>query len=100
MFNFLKSLFGGAQSANIQGLIAEGAIVIDVRSPQEFNGGHYEGSKNIPLDKIEANAKNIKNLGKPIIVCCASGMRSGSAKRILESKGVENVYNAGSWQNL
>jgi phage shock protein E len=100
MFKFLKSLFGGSQSVDIQKLISEGAVVIDVRSPQEFKGGHYEGSKNIPLDKIEANAKTIQKFGKPIIVCCASGMRSGSAKRILESKGVENVYNAGSWQNL
>jgi rhodanese-related sulfurtransferase len=100
MLKFLKSLFGGSPSVDMQNLIAEGAVVIDVRTPQEFNSGHYDGSKNIPLDKIEANVKTIKNYGKPIIVCCASGMRSANAKRILENKGIENVYNAGSWRNL
>ncbi|MCU0393535.1 MAG: rhodanese-like domain-containing protein, partial [Thermoflexibacter sp.] len=65
MLKFLKSLFGGSPSVDMQKLIAEGAVVIDVRTPQEFNSGHYDGSKNIPLDKIEANVKTIKNYGKP-----------------------------------
>lgn len=100
MFDFLKTLFGGGNSESIKQLVADGAVVIDVRSPQEFGGGHFKGAKNIPLDKIEANIKTIKSFEKPIIVCCASGMRSGKAKSILESKGIANVHNAGSWQNL
>lgn len=100
MLNFFKSLFGWAKSGKIQELITNGAVVIDVRSPQEFSSGHYEGSKNIPLDKIEDSIATLKDLGKPIILCCASGIRSGSAKSILELKGVENVYNGGSWKSL
>ena len=77
--------------------IREGAIIVDVRSPGEYAGGHVKGSKNIPLDKIDGKIKTIKNWNKPVITCCASGMRSGSAMRILKGNGIE-AYNAGPWQ--
>ena len=74
----------------------EGAIILDVRSPEEFAGGHAKGSKNIPLGKVESKMNTIKKWNKPVIACCASGMRSGSAVSILKQNGVE-AYNAGSW---
>jgi phage shock protein E len=80
-------------------LIADGAIIIDVRSPQEFDGGHIQGSQNIPLNIIAQRADSIKAKNVPVICVCASGMRSGSACGILKSKGIE-CYNGGGWSTL
>ena len=98
MFNFLKNLFGGGPSIDIADLIKNGAQIIDVRTRGEFAGGHVKGSINIPLQELESNIKKIKK-DKPIITCCASGMRSGSAKSILSAQGF-TVYNGGSWNGL
>lgn len=84
---------------NYSELIDQGAMIIDVRSKSEYQGGHIEGSVNIPLQSIEQSLKRI-NKDKPVITCCASGMRSGSAKRILKSNGYTEVYNGGGWMSL
>jgi len=97
----LGRLFGGsgAKQDEIIDMISRGGIIIDVRSAAEFAGGNVPGSKNIPLNTIGAKTSNIKKLNKPIIVCCASGMRSSQAASILKAKGVE-VINGGSWSSL
>jgi rhodanese-related sulfurtransferase len=95
MLGFIKKLFG--PDVDLSEKISEGAIIVDVRSPGEYAGGHVKGSKNIPLDKISGKIETIKKWGKPVITCCASGMRSGSAASILKNNGVE-AYNAGPWQ--
>jgi rhodanese-related sulfurtransferase len=97
MFSFFKKLFG--PGTDFKALKENGAIIIDVRTPQEFDHGHIQGSKNIPLDKIQREVKTIKNMNKPIITVCKSGARSGMAKSILKSAGVE-VYNGGPWNVL
>ena len=97
MFSFLKKLFG--PGTDFKALKENGAIIIDVRTPQEFDHGHIQGSKNIPLDKIQREIKTIKNYNKPIITVCKSGARSGMAKSILKGAGVE-VYNGGPWNVL
>jgi rhodanese-related sulfurtransferase len=97
MFGFLKKLFG--PGTDFKALKENGAIIIDVRTPQEFDHGHIQGSKNIPLDKIQREVKTIKGYNKPIITVCKSGARSGMAKSILKSAGVE-VYNGGPWNVL
>ena len=79
--------------------MSQNALLIDVRTPEEFKIGHFEGSKNIPLNTIENNINKIKSLNKDIVVVCASGVRSGKAKEILNSKGITSV-NGGSWSNL
>ncbi|HLP33390.1 MAG TPA: rhodanese-like domain-containing protein [Bacteroidia bacterium] len=99
MFDFIKKLFGGNKTELIQTALKNGAIIIDVRSTGEFAGGHIKGAKNIPLPNIAKEAVTIKKANKPVIVCCASGMRSAQAKSFLTSKGVE-AYNGGSWQSL
>lgn len=96
---FSNLMGGGGNKANIREMIANGAVVIDVRSPQEFKGGNFRGSKNIPLDRIEAEASKIKALKKPVVVCCASGMRSSQAKSILQRHGIV-VENGGGWTSL
>ena len=80
-------------------LMARGAVIVDVRTPGEFNTGHVVGSKNIPLDAIGPNLDDLKKLNVPIIACCASGMRSGVAVGRLRSVGIEAV-NGGSWYSV
>lgn len=99
MMQFFKKLLGAGAGADIKQLIQDGATIIDVRSKNEFHTGHIKGSINIPLDMLPANLSKINN-EKPVIVCCASGMRSSSAKRILLSNGFTEVHNGGGWQSL
>ena len=96
-----SALFGGssAKQNQIIDMINKGGIIIDVRTPQEFKGGHVKGSKNIPLNTINGKIKDLKKLNKPLVLCCASGMRSGQATAILKREGLE-VINGGSWRSL
>ncbi|MEI6817088.1 MAG: rhodanese-like domain-containing protein [Bacteroidota bacterium] len=75
------------------------ATIVDVRSPGEFMGGHVEGSINIPLQEIQRRIEEIKELEQPLILCCASGMRSHQATSYLKSQGIE-CENGGSWYDL
>ena len=83
---------------DFQSLIREGAIILDVRTKGEYTFGHIRGSINIPLDQLPKSTQNLDK-GKPIITCCASGIRSNSAKRHLKAQGFES-YNGGSWKSL
>lgn len=98
MLNFFKKLFGGS-STDYRALMDKGAVIIDVRTPQEYKAGHIPGSKNIPLDQIGSKTAELKKAGKPVITVCRSGSRSGMAKAKLGAAGVE-VYNGGPWQSL
>ncbi len=98
MLGFLKKLFGGA-SVDYKELVTNGAIIVDVRSASEYKAGHIPGSKNFPLDSIRTKLKELKNTNKPVITVCRSGARSGMAKGILKSAGIE-VYNGGPWTSL
>ena len=96
----LLDLFGlGNKSENIQEFINRGAVIIDVRTSGEFRDEHIKNSKNIALDTISNKIQEIKNLGKPIIVCCRSGMRSAQAASVLKNHGIE-VINGGGWESL
>lgn len=95
---FFSSLFGGNKKQLMLEAIENGAKVIDVRTPGEFKSGNVKGSINIPLDKLnDTSIKKIKKVNAPIIVCCASGMRSASAASILKQNGIKEVFNGGSW---
>lgn len=98
MVDFLKNLFGGA-SINYKELVRNGAIIVDVRSQNEYKAGHIPGSKNYPLDNIRTKVADLKKMNKPVITVCRSGTRSGVAKGILTSSGIE-VYNGGPWTSL
>lgn len=79
-------------------LLQEGAILIDVRSKAEYSGGHNPQSINIPLDELNSKSKDLDH-SKTILLCCASGTRSGMAVGILKKNGFKKVINAGSWSN-
>jgi len=83
----------------VPSLLEEGGQIIDVRTKGEFTQGNKEGSINIPLDSLKARIDELDN-SKPIIVCCASGSRSALARRLLITKGFENVHNVGIWKSL
>ncbi|QSE99247.1 rhodanese-like domain-containing protein [Fulvivirga lutea] len=98
MIDALKKIIGGSNT-NYKELVEIGAIIIDVRSAAEYAGGHVANSINIPLDQLDKKLNQLDKK-KPIITCCASGMRSGVAKGVLKSKGFEEVYNGGGWMSL
>ena len=89
----------GDTSKKISEFIEKEAVIIDVRTYEEFAGGHIKNSKNIPLQIIETKINDIKKLNKPVIVCCKSGMRSTQAHSILNRNGIESM-NGGGWQSL
>ncbi len=99
MLQTLKSLFGFGPKTDYRELIQRGAQVIDVRTKAEFQGGHIKNSINLPLQTLSGNLSKIKK-DRPVITCCASGMRSASAKSILKSQGITEIYNGGSWISL
>ncbi len=98
--NSLKQLLGFGPKADYAQLVKDGAIIVDVRSKGEYAGGHIKGSINISLDTLGSNLNKLKDKDKPIITCCASGMRSASAKNILKSNGYTQVHNGGGWYGL
>ena len=101
MIQLIKKLFGlNANSVDFADLVKNGAQIIDVRTTGEYSGGHIKGSINIPLDQLSKNLNKLKNKELPIITCCASGMRSSSAKGILKANGYQEVHNGGGWMSL
>ncbi len=80
-------------------LVKQGAQIVDVRTKGEYRSGHSKKSINIPLDNL-SNSLGKLNKDKPVITCCASGMRSASAKSTLKSNGFKEVYNGGGWTSL
>jgi phage shock protein E len=74
------------------------AIVIDVRTPAEFMGGHVTGSINIPVNEIPGRIDEIKKL-KNVVLCCASGGRSASAANFLKQNGIQ-CFDGGPWTNV
>ncbi len=73
--------------------------VVDVRSKLEYLIGHAKGSVNIPLGQLSAHVDELRQVEGPVVVCCASGARSGQAKAMLEGAGLKQIYNAGPWTN-
>ena len=100
MINTIKRLLGIGPKVNYAELVKDGAVILDVRSKGEYSGGHIKGSINISVDTLNNNLGRLKDKDQPIITCCASGMRSASAKNILRSKGYTQVYNGGGWGSL
>lgn len=82
-------------AAQARQLVGDGALLVDVRSPAEFGSGHLAGARNIPVNQLAARAGELGDKSAPIILYCASGMRSGSAVGILKGAGFTAVHNLG-----
>jgi rhodanese-related sulfurtransferase len=98
MINTIKKILGLGPHVNLKEVLQSGATLLDVRTKEEYQAGHIPGSLNIPLQQLESRLSSIPK-NKAVITCCASGMRSGSAKSMLQAKGFE-VHNGGGWQTL
>ena len=88
------------EAVDYKQMVANGAIILDVRTKEEYAGGHIKGSLNIPLQSLTAASIAKLDKQKPVITCCASGMRSASAKSMLKSQGFTEVHNGGGWYGL
>ena len=93
----LKGMFfGKVAPQKAKALVAAGARLVDVRTPGEYAGRHLERSVNLPLSELGARLSELGDKAKPIVVYCASGVRSASAKRTLKSAGFTQVFDLGS----
>ena len=72
-----------------------GAVLLDVRTPEEYGGGHIPGSRNIPLQNMKQIASMVENKDAPLFVYCYSGARSSRAANLLQRLGYTNVNNIG-----
>jgi rhodanese-related sulfurtransferase len=98
LFSVMKSRKTGTK---LRKALKSGALVIDVRSPQEYSGGHFSTAINIPHDRIE---RRLGELGadkkRPVVLYCYAGSRSAVAERILRANGFDSVINARNLDNL
>lgn len=90
----------GFGNTGLKKALASDVVIIDVRTPHEFDQGKIPGSINIPVDRIPGQLDRIRQMNKPVILCCASGMRAGIAKGQLKRAGIKDVHNGGGWQSL
>lgn len=97
--SFFGLFGGGTSNATIEEYLKDGAVVIDVRTIEEFRSGHVKGSKNIVLNNIPTKVNDIKKMNKKIIAVCRSGARSGQATSYLKQYGID-IINGGPWQNV
>jgi rhodanese-related sulfurtransferase len=96
--SWLSDLFGGGSP--IRQALREGAVIIDLRTAYEYDQGHIPRSLNIPVDRIRANIDRIRDLKKPVILCCSNGTHCLEASEILHKAGIPRVINGGSWQSV
>jgi len=84
----------------VKDILRNGAIVIDVRTPNEFDQGKIKDSINIPVDRLSINTERIRGFRKPVVIVCDSGERSQKAMSILKANGIKDVYYGGRWTRV
>lgn len=101
---FALKIFNGGISAvdkkEVISYIKEGALIVDVRSGEEYASGHYQNAKNIPVDQVESRLKDFGSKDGKVVVYCRSGGRSSKAKAILEANGFKNIVNGGGLSDM
>ena len=95
---FLDFIFG-TKKRQVEEYINNGAIVLDVRTQREWDSGHIQDSVHIPLSELNNRVNEVKKINKPLVVCCASGVRSAKAAKFLNLKNIDAI-NGGGWVNL
>ncbi len=86
--------------SQVKNKIEGGARIVDVRTPGEFDSGHYKGAVNIPLQEMNARLAEFGDKAKPIVVYCRSGRRSAEAKKILIENGYTDVTDGGGLPDM
>lgn len=87
---------GKIAPAEAKAMVAAGAALVDVRTTGEFSGGHIPGAVNIPVHELAGRSGEIGPKERPVVVYCASGMRSASAAKSLKAAGFAKVVDLGS----
>lgn len=93
-FQIFKRM-GQVSSQQARQLVKDGAKLVDVRTPGEFNAGHIPGAVNVPLQELGARLKQLGAKEKPVVLYCASGSRSSMAMSVLKNAGFQQVFNLG-----
>lgn len=94
------SIFGGNNTnEKVKGLLEKGALIVDVRTPDEYRSGHITESVNIPLNLIPDKMNELKRKNKAIVTVCRSGARSGMAADLIKKAGLE-AENGGPWNSV
>jgi len=86
-------------ASDARSLVSKGAVLVDVRSPGEFSGGHIEGAISIPIQELRDRTDELGDKSGPIVLYCQSGARSAMAKRLLEGNGFTEVHDMGSMRS-
>lgn len=100
MLDSIINFFRGGPPTDFATLSRNGAIILDVRSKSEFATGHIKGALNIPVNELAKRLDQLPDKKRPVVTCCASGVRSASAAAILKSSGYVSVFNGGGWRTL
>jgi rhodanese-related sulfurtransferase len=98
-YNFVSVNTKNDMEDLINALKSDNKKIIDVRTPEEFMGGHVAGSINIPLNEIPNRLEEFKSISDKIILCCASGNRSGQAAYFLGDHEIDCI-NGGPWTQV
>lgn len=93
------NIFFGSSKRKIKAFQLRNAIIIDVRTKEEFATGGIKNAINIPLNNIGQKIDTIKKYNKPVITCCVAGVRSRTAANILKTNGIKAI-NGGGWISL
>jgi phage shock protein E len=88
-----------APQSKVKAKLAAGAKIVDVRTPAEYSGGSYPGAANIPLDQLPSRLGDLPK-DRPLVLFCASGMRSARAARLLKRAGFADLTNAGGLADM
>lgn len=96
LFMFFRRSTPTTSGDTARQLVADGALLVDVRSGGEFSQGHIEGAINIPVQSVMSRFDEFGEKDKAIVVYCQSGGRSAAAKRMLVTAGYKNVHNLGA----
>ncbi|TCZ73336.1 rhodanese-like domain-containing protein [Flaviaesturariibacter aridisoli] len=78
----------------------EDAVIVDVRTPDEYRQQHIPNAVNIPLDQLAVRFADIRSWGKPVVFYCRVGNRSGMAVSMLKQQGFADVYNGGGLEEM
>jgi phage shock protein E len=100
MIELVKRVLGIDPPVDFKQQLKLGAVILDVRTKEEYDSGHIANAINIPVNDIVDNLHRLPGKDVCIITCCASGIRSGKATGILKTNGYTNVHNGGSWNQL
>lgn len=95
-WQFASSRTGKVDPASAKQLVQQGALLLDVRTPQEFQAGHLEGARNVPVGELSQRLDELGERETPVVVYCRSGARSSRAKKVLEASGFQRVSDLGA----